>query len=423
MNGLLRRLRALRQPIRVAIVGVGAMGRGLAYQISITPGIECVALADVKLERASDCARQLQASCTVVADEHAAADAVKAGRLALCEDGAVLARCPAVDVLVDATSAIEGAVGFCTAALEHGKHLIMMNAEADLAFGPALMRLAKRHGVVYSTCDGDQPGVLTRLVDDARLWGLDLVLVGNIKGFLDRYANPTSIVPEADKRRLDYRMATGYTDGTKLAIEMALLANGIGLAVPVLGMRGPRARTVHEALTLFDCAALRALREPCVDYVLGAEPGGGVFCVVHCDEPYQRFMLQYYKLGDGPFYVLYRPYHLCHVEAMACIAEAALDGQALLQPEHGRRAEVYAWAKRDLRAGDRLDGLGGYDCYGLIAETASAAGRVGLPICLSEGVRLTRDVARDQPVTLAHVAAPAARADWRLWAEADGRGA
>jgi len=415
---LLDRLRSLQQPIRVAIVGVGAMGRGLAYQMSITPGLECVALADIHVERALDSARWLRRDHAVVASAAEASAALARGRMALCEDGALLAACDGIDVLVDASSAIEAAVPWCLAALEHGKHLVMMNAEADLAYGPQLMRLARARGVVYTTCDGDQPGVLKHLVDDLRLWGLELVLVGNIKGYLDRYANPTTIIPEADKRNLDYRMCTGYTDGTKLAIEMALLANGLGLEVPVPGMLGPRAAQVHEALTLFDFAGLWRDRRPFVDYVLGAEPGGGVFCVGCCDEPYQRAMLRYYKLGEGPFYLLYRPYHLCHIEAMACIAEAALDGRALLQPEHGRRAEVYAYAKRDLRRGQRLDGVGGYDCYGLIEACGPGGAHPGLPVCLAEGLTLMRDVARDQPLRLADVSVPASRPDWALYGRA-----
>src|SRR5262249_43322766 len=158
---------------------------------------------------------------------------------------------------------------------------------------------------------------------------------GNIKGFLDRYSDPVKIVPEADKRKLGYRMATAYTDGTKLCIEMSLVANACGLATTVPGMQGPRARDVHEVFDLFDLATIRGGGQPVVDYILGAKPDGGVFAIGHSDHPYQREMLAYYKMGQGPFYLFYRPYHLCHVEAMAGIAAACLDGRSVLQPDHG----------------------------------------------------------------------------------------
>jgi predicted homoserine dehydrogenase-like protein len=138
-------------------------------------------------------------------------------------------------------------------------------------------------------------------------------MAGNIKGFLDRYSNPTAIVPEADKRGLGYRMATAYTDGTKLNVEMALLANGLGLSASRPGMTGPPARHVQDALRLFDLAATHERGEAVVDYVLGAQPGGGVFVVGFCDDPYQRRMMEYYKMGPGPFFLFSRPYHLCHV--------------------------------------------------------------------------------------------------------------
>ena len=241
-------------------------------------------------------------------------------------------------------------------------------------------------------------------------------MAGNIKGYLDRYANPTMIVPEADKRRLDYKMCTSYTDGTKLCIEMALTANAFGLRTAVPGMLGPRAAMVQEALGLFDFDRLWGGGVPIVDYILGAEPGGGVFAVGFCENDYQRDMLAYYKMGQGPYYLFYRPYHLCHVEAMASILDAAA-GRALLQPVHGFRTNVYAYAKRDLKRGEALDGLGGYTCYGLI-ENCDAAAVPGLPICLADDLRLRRDVKKDDRILWTDVDHDPSRDDFRLYAEA-----
>ena len=307
-------------------------------------------------------------------------------------------------------------------ALENGIHVIMMNAEADLIFGPYLLRLAESNGVVYSTSDGDQPGVLQRLLRNVTLWGFEPVMAGNIKGFLDRYANPTSIIPEADKRFLDYKMCTAYTDGTKLCVEMALVANALDMETDVPGMHGFRAKNAVEALDLYDFDRLSRNHKVTVDYLLGAEPRGGVFVVVRCENAYQQMMMNYFpsQQGTGPFYVFTRPYHLCHVEAMQSVLEAYLDHEALPQPTYGFRTNVYAYAKRDLHKGEELDGIGGYTCYGLIENCADNQEDAGLPICLSEGVVINKDVAKDEKIRLQDVTYDSSREDFRLFAVAAG---
>jgi predicted homoserine dehydrogenase-like protein len=415
---MLERLKQLTTEIRVGIVGAGSMGKGLVYQSALTPGLACVAIADINLERTIDSIRLVNKSFRVVDNLSDLHDTVRQGSVAVCEDGNLVADCEMVDVFVESSSSVREGGDFSERALLTGKHLVLMNAEVDLIFGPYLMALADREGVAYTSCDGDQHGVIKHLVDDLRLWGFDLVMTGNIKGFLDRYSNPTKIIPEADKRALDYRMATAYTDGTKLCIEMALVANALGLSALKPGMYGPRATHVREALDLFPFPELWAAREPFVDYILGGEPGGGVFAVGYCDNGYQRSMLSYYKMGDGPFYLFYRPYHICHVEAMACIAGAFLDGGSVLRPDHGFRTNVFAYAKRDLRKGERLDGIGGYACYGLIENVLPGDERPGLPICLTENVPLLRDIPQDSKIFLSDVSVDGGRSDFLLYEKA-----
>lgn len=411
----LDRLQALPEDINVVMAGAGAMGRGLLYQCEVTPGFSCVALADSLLQRAIDCAESMDIEYRVVRTTGEMEDAVSDGVLAITDDADLIARSESADVFIDATNAIAAAGEFCCTAIEHGMHLIMMNAEADLAFGPWFLHLARENGVVYTSCDGDQHGVIKRLVDDLELWGFDLIMAGNIKGFLDRYANPTSIVPEADKRNLDYEMCTAYTDGTKLCIEMALLANALGLRTDITGMHGPRAAHANDALHLFDLDAMRAGGAPVVDYVLGAQPNGGVYAIGYCDDRYQKDMMAYYKMGSGPYYVFYRPYHLCHVESMEAIAAAHLDGESLLQPDAGFRTDVFAYAKKALSAGERLDGIGGYACYGLIENLGDSAGDPGIPMCLADDVVLKRDIPKDGRISLSDVDVPADRIDFRLY--------
>ena len=207
-------------------------------------------------------------------------------------------------------------------------------------------------------------------------------MAGNIKGYMDRYVTPTSIVPEADKRGLDYKMCSSYTDGTKLNIEMALVANAVGASASVPGMHGPRAAHVREIFDHLSFSRIWDGRRPLVDYVLNAEPTGGVFVVGYSDNAYQQSMLAWFPRNRvAPFYLFYRPYHLCHVEAMRSVAEH-FGCAALLQPAMFS-TNVFAYAKRDLREGERLDGIGGYACYGLIENYHE--GHAGLPICLAEG--------------------------------------
>jgi predicted homoserine dehydrogenase-like protein len=410
-----QRLAILPKPIRVALIGAGSMGKGLLYQCGMTPGFRCVAVADIALEKAVECARSMQLPHRIAHTAGELQDALRQGELAVCEDGALVASCSEVDVLIEASNAIGEAGIYSVAALETGKHVVMMNGEADLIFGPHLMTMARDRGLVYTSCDGDQHGVIARLIEELQLWGFDLVMAGNIKGFLDRDSNPTKIIAEADARKLDYRMATAYTDGTKLCIEMALVANALGLRTCVPGMYGPVAKRVQDVFQLFDLKQLWSERQPFVDYILGAEPGGGVFAVGHCENPYQREMLAYYKMGVGPFYLFYRPYHLCHIEALRGIAEAALDGRSLLQPLRGFQTNVYAYAKRDLHAGETLDGIGGYCCYGLIENCGSKGAHPGLPICLAHGLVLQTDIPLHSPILLENVTVAYERSDFNLY--------
>ena len=369
---MLNRLKSLEQVIKVAIIGIGSAGKGLFYQCGMTPGMECVAIADIKIEKAIECVESMGHDYRVINSVKEMHEAIHQGLVAVCEDGDILAQCELMDVLIEASNAIGDGAKFAITALECHKHLVMMNAEADLIFGPYLMELAEKKGVVYTSCDGDQPGVIRRLIDDLQLWGFELVMAGNIKGFLDRYSNPTKIIPEADKRNLDYKMCASYTDGSKLCVEMALVANAYGLSTAVPGMYGPRADNIHDVFDLFDFDALWKDKNPVVDYVLGAKPYVGVFAIGYCDNKYQQSMLDWFppEMGRQPFYLFYRPYHLIHIEAMACVAEAFLDRQSLLKPRYGFCTNVYAYAKKDLREGDELDGIGGYAIYGLIENCA-----------------------------------------------------
>lgn len=415
------RLKALSSPLSIGIVGVGSIGRGLAYQVSRTPGMRPVALADTHVERAIACARWLGVPHCVVSSRPGFEEALCAGATAICEDGELLASSGRMDLMIESSSAVyEGAL-HAQAALRSGMHVVMMNYEADLMYGPWLMQVARGVGKVYTCADGDQPAAIKRLIDDIELWGFDIVMGGNIKGFLDRYTDPERILAEAKRRGLDPKMCSAYTDGSKLSVEMAVLANAIGARASVPGMHGPRITDIADVFGAMDFAGMwRPGDPPIVDYVLGAKPRGGVFVIAHTDEQFQRFTLDWFPpdMGPGPFYVFSRPYHLGHIEAMNCVVEACLDGTARLQPRAGMRANVFSYAKRDLNAGDTLDGMGGFATYGQIENLADAARHPGLPQLLSEGVRLKRPVRQDGRIDLADCEFDPATPAWALYRSA-----
>jgi predicted homoserine dehydrogenase-like protein len=248
------------------------------------------------------------------------------------------------------------------------------------------------------------------MIEEIESWAFRIVMAGNIKGFLDRHATAQGLLEEARIRNLNPVQCCAYTDGTKLNIEMALVANGTGLLPSARGMIGPVARRVNEVLELFDFGQYP--ESGVVDYILGAEPGGGVFVVGHCDDPLQQRYLKYYKLGAGPYYLFYRPYHLCHLETTRAIALAALYSRPVLQPTHPLTADVYAFAKRDIFPGEVAPhGIGGDHAYGLIDRCAEAGQQGLLPIALLEvGAgkvpRFRRGVERDQPIRFEDVELP-----------------
>lgn len=402
---LFQRLRTIDKDIQVAIIGIGSIGKGLVYQSHRTPGIRPVAISDIKIEKAIECAKWLKFDYREVTTTDELNRCIEEGKVAVCQDGEILASSPLVDVLIESSNAILEGAKHALKGIDTGQHIVMMNYEAELMYGPYLLQKANEKGVVYTCADGDQPTVIKTLVDELDLWGFDLVMAGNMKGYLDRYTDPKKIQPEADKRNLDHKMCSSYTDGSKLCVEMAVLANALDLRTDIPGMHGHKIKSIHDIFDAYDFEAIYKDRKPVVDYVLGAEPKGGVFAIGYTEEKFQQYTLDWFPpdMGPGPFYLFYRPYHLGHIEAMACVAEAYLDGSARLQPNYGMKTNVFAYAKQDLKAGQSLDGMGGYAAYGLIENLADNKNNPGIPICIAEGVKVKRDFAKDERIGLQDV--------------------
>jgi len=418
---MLRRLIKLEEEnksIKIAQLGAGSMGKGIFYQCSITPGIKCMAISDIQIERAIDSVKYTGQEYKIVENKIDLLNCINNNIVAVCEDGMLLAECEIFDAFLDASNSIISAASIDQKALKNNMHLIMMNAEADLLYGPYFLKIANENNLIYTSSDGDQPGVIKRIVDEMNLWGFKLVMAGNIKGFLDRYSNPTKIIPEADKRDLDYNMCTSYTDGTKVAIENALVANALNCEVLKPGMEGRKLKSVYEIFDHYNFQEYLDHDKKIVEYILGAKPKGGVFAVGYCPDSYQQSMLDWFPSQNkrGRFNLFYRPYHLCHIETMQSIAEAVLDRKALLKPDYGLITDVYSYAKKDLKKGDTLDGLGGYACYGLLENNPNYKND-GLPICLAHELVINHDIRKDEKILLSDVLIKQNRIDFKIYNE------
>lgn len=419
VDSALRRRQEEGRPVRVGMVGAGFMGRGVANQIvNSVPGMELVAICNRRLEPARSAYEDAGApSPRLVEAPGVLEDAMAGGIPAVTEDPSVLCRAEGIDVILEVTGSVEFGAGVVLDALEHGKHVVVMNPELDGTVGPLLKVRADEAGVVYTTSDGDQPGVQGNLFRYVRGLGVTPLLMGNVKGLQDPYRNPTTQEDFARKWGQNPYMVTSFADGTKISFEQATVANAFGLTVLERGMTGiDHDGHVDELTDRYDVDRLQELGGV-VDYVVGAKPGPAVFCLGTHDDPKQRHYLNLYKLGEGPLYSFYQPYHLCHFETPASLARAVLFGDATMAPDGAPRVEVVTTAKVDLSSGQTLDGLGGYLTYGQ-AETAKAtADEQLLPIGVAEGCVLSRDLPRDHVLTYDDVDLPKGRLVDRLRTE------
>ncbi len=378
------------RPINVGLTGLGSMGLGIAYQIGRTPGMRLSFVADCDEAAAKKGAEVYGKPTNILKDSMAA---LKDPRIPC-------------DVFVEATNSIVAAYDYCMAAIQRNAHCVLMNAEVDVILGYLLRAAAAKQNVIVTSDAGDQHGVLARMMEEIEMWGFDIVQAGNMKGFLDRHQTLEGIEPIAKQLKLSNVQCLAYTDGSKLNIEMSIIANEYGLTPFVPGMEGPRANRVQDVTALFDFDKYG--QQGRVDYILGAkEHGSGVYVVGKCDSEFQQGYLNYYKVTNKhPYYVFFRPYHLCHLETPRAIALAALYGKAVCTMRQGRVTDTFAYAKKDLKPGDKVQhAIGGNEIYGLIdeAKKADPANHVPQGVLVVEGQAqrpvIKSAVKKDQPIT------------------------
>ena len=407
------------KPIHVGLVGAGFAGKGFAAQLLAgLPGMRLVAVSNRTIAEAAAAVRAVRAgadSFVHVDSVEQLESAIARGTVALADNPQVLCEAPGVDVIVEATGEVDFAANVCVKAFAHRKHVVVLNAELDATLGPILRVRAKKAGVAFAQADGDQPAVIMNLFRYVKSLGFEPIMCGNIKTLQDCRRTPQTQLDFATRHWQRPKFITSFADGTKISQEMATVANATGFRVGRRGMYGPRCDHVDNAHKCFNVDEL--MRGGLVDYVLGAQPSFGVFVLAHSDNPMKQRYMKVYKMGDGPIYTFYTPFHLSPLEAPNTVARAVLFGDDPVRTIGGPVCDVITIAKRPLTAGERLDGIGGFLSYGTIENTDTAAHENLLPMGLSEGCILKRDLPVDAAITFADVELPKGRLSDKLFEE------
>lgn len=403
MNKLLAKREKEGRPIRVGLIGAGQMGRGMVAQIQQMKGMDVVAVADITPrnavaayhnagvpgERIERCNRLSQAQA-----------AVEKGHRVVTEQAEVVLQLPMVEAVIDATGVPEVGAKVAFQAIQNHKHIVMLNVEADVTVGAILNKMAQSAGVVYTGAAGDEPAAIMELYDFADAIGFEIIALGKGKNNPMRLdANPETAKAEAESKGASPQMLASFQDGTKTMVEMNCVANATHFIPDKAGMHGPSA-TLEQLSRTFNLREAGGIlsRKGVVDYVKGVAPG--VFAIVTSEQDEVRREMQYLKMGDGPHFTLYRPFHLTSLETPLSAARAVLLGEPTIAPIGQPVAETVAVAKKNLKAGEHLDGIGGFTFYGLLQTVEEAKKTNALPIGLIDHkTKLKRDVKQGEVLT------------------------
>jgi hypothetical protein len=404
---LLQKRAEAGRPVRVGLIGAGKFGSMFLSQVPTTPGLQVAAIADLSPDRARQACRNVGWTEERIAGTR------------FTDDAAAMIAAPDVEVVIEATGHAPAGIAHARAAIANGKHIVMVNVEADVLAGPLLAKQAEQAGVVYSLAYGDQPALIAELVDWARACGFPVLAAGKGTKYMPEYHASTpetvwgyyGLTPEqARLGGMNPQMFNSFLDGTKSGIEMAAVANACGLTpapgglvFPPLGthelaeaLRPGNQGTLHHAGQVEVVSSVRRDGGPVAN-----DLRWGVFVVFEAPNDYAARCFQEYGVATdstGRVTALYRPFHLIGLELNVSVLSAALRGEPTGSPT-GFRGDVVSTAKRDLKAGEILDGEGGACVWGKLMPAADSLRLGGLPIGLASRVPLVRDVAAGQPVT------------------------
>ena len=395
------------KPIKIGMIGAGYSARHICSQIiSSFPVIHLAVISN----RTPANAENVYRIAGIEELEHVSspmklAEVIANRGHAVTDDPTCIFECDEIDAVIETTGEVEFGAWAALESIRSNKHTIVLNCEMDATVGPIMKRYADQHSVIYSNTDGDEPGVARNLARFVKSIGLEVVGAGNLKGFYDPHRTPLTQQKFAEDHNQKPHMVTSFVDGTKLSMELTVLANALGFGVGRRGMYGPECDDVRTCLSHFPEDAF----EPghgIVDFLLGASPYTGAFVVAYSENPHKQEYLEYLKMGPGPRYVFYTPFHLPQLEIPLTVCRATLFGDATVTPKDRPYCDAVAIAKKDLKAGDVLDGIGGFSAYTLIDNFETCMEQDLLPMGVSNGCRVIRDVPIDTPLTYADVEIP-----------------
>lgn len=426
MLGINRKLSVLEKQgkqIRVGLVGAGQMGRGMVAQIEGMKGMQVIAIADINIDSVTSAytfANVNENEIAIIDSLEDANHAVLNKQVVATTNYEILTKMSEVDVIVDATGVPDVGANVALKSILNKKHIVMLNVETDVTIGPFLHHMAESAGIVYTGTAGDEPGSIMELYDFADAINFEVVALGKGKNNpLNLDATPDSVKEAAREKGANPKMIASFQDGTKTMVEMTAVANATGFVPDIPGMHGPSG-TVKDLPNMLIPTEDGGIfsKKKVVEFVNGVAPG--VFAIIASESDEVNTELQYLNLGEGPYYVLYRPYHLASLETPLSIAKAYFDNEPTIAPWHGMVAETAAVAKRDLKAGEPLDGIGGYTVYGKIYEKAEAEKINALPIGLVDrNVIVKKDIKKGEPITYDAVEQTKTSTIWTLRALQD----
>ena len=394
--------------IRTGIVGAGQMGRGMVTQMALMKGIMPAIVSDIKFENVINAFHYAGIKDEDIATANTLEDANKymeMGKYVATQDSDLISQANLVECVIDVTGVPEVGVKIATDALNNHKHVVMMDVETDVVIGSYLKKLGDRNGVIYTGSAGDEPGAVMELYSFARAMGMQVKVMGKGKNnTLDYACNPDTVLEEATRRKMSPRMLCSFKDGTKTMVEMTAMSNATGMIPDVIGGHGPEASPAERCKELNSLFRLKKDggildKHGVVEYVNGIAPG--VFVTVATENEEIAYQMQYHSMGPGPLWTLYRPYHLCNLETPLTVAKAVIDREPTIIPLDGPVSECITVAKRDLKAGETIDGIGGYTTYGSIA-TAKETYEKGYVIygLVNKNARMLKDVKKGELLTL-----------------------
>jgi len=403
VNYKLERLETEGRRINTGIVGAGQMGKGMVSQMMLMKGIKPTVVVDIAVENAIKAYKNAGLSEEDIRVVNTVAEAniwMEKGKYIVTDNADIAAKANLIDVTVDATGVPEAGARVAVDAITNGKHIVMLNVETDIVIGPLLKKLADNAGVIYTGSAGDEPGAVKELYDFASALGFDVKVIGKGKNnALDLECNPDTVLEEATRRGVSPKMLTSFKDGTKTMVELTAMSNATGFLPDIRGAHGASG-TVSELPEILSLKEEGGILDNygVVEFINGVAPG--VFVIIGSKLLEVRHELEYLGMGSGPNYVLYRPYHLCSLETPLSAVRAALDKQSTIVPIGSPISETITAAKKDMKAGEYLDGIGAYTVYGTIEKADVAKSLKALPLGLvNKKTKLLRDVVKGEIIT------------------------